>query len=298
MRTILTGATGFLGRHLAREMARRGMDFCALVRPTSDTADLRRLGVECRVGDLTDRSSLEKAFQGCEAAIHLAAAADVSDPATNKAVNVQGVRNLIEAARSAGTRRIVFLSSTCAGRKFRDAYGESKLAGERLFQAAPLDVTILRPTMIYGAGSKEFSTFVNAIRRLPVVPLIGPGTFHVQPAFVDDVLPAILNALERPQTAGKTYDIAGADRITFDGLALAIAGLLGRRRWIVHLPPALCLPAVRVLGKLLERPPVTLDQAMAFLQDTEVDIRPAQADLGFAPRPLTEGLRLALGSAE
>jgi len=295
MRILVTGATGFLGGHLTREMARRGLEFCALVRRSSDTTALEELKVPLRTGDVTDLASVREALQGCQAIIHLAAAADVSDPKTNEKVNCGGVRHLIEAATATGVRRVLFLSSTCAGRKLRDAYGETKLQGERLFQESPLDVTIFRPTMIYGAGSKEFSRFVNTVRRCPVVPLVGPGTFHIRPGFVDDVVPAILSALETPQSIGKTYDIAGADRITFVELVREVARLLGRRRAIVPVPPSLCMLGARVLGKLMARPPITVDQVMAFLQDTEVDIRPAQEELGFSPRPLTDGLREVLG---
>ena len=270
------------------------MDFRALVRETSDTRHLESLGVEILRGDLADFGSLAKALGGCGGVIHLAAAADVSDRKLNHLANVKGVANLIMACEAAKASRVVFVSSNCAIRKYRDAYGMTKREGEKLFEASSLEVTILRPTMIYGPGSKEFATFANAVRRFPVVPLIGPGTYHIQPSFVGDAIPAILAAFERPAAVGKTYDIAGPESVTFNDFTQKVADALGRRARVLHLPSSICLLAARGMGAVLKHPPITVDQVMAFLQDTEADIAPARNELGFLPRGLEEGLRLAL----
>ena len=270
------------------------MDFCALVRETSDTRHLESLGVEVRRGDLTDFASLAEALDGCGGVIHLAAAADVSDPKLNHLTNVEGVANLIMACEAAIATRVVFVSSNCAIRKYRDAYGMTKREGEKLFEASSLEVTVLRPTMIYGSGSKEFATFVNAVRRLPLVPLIGPGIYHIQPSFVGDAVPAILAAFERPAAVSKFYDIAGPESVTLNDFTQKVADALGRRARVLHLPSSICLLAARGMGAVLKHPPITVDQVMAFLQDTEADIAPARNELGFLPRGLEEGLRLAL----
>ena len=294
MRILVTGATGFLGTHLTLELAERKISFCALVRSNSNREHLDRLKVECREGDLTDASSLLPITDGCDAVIHLAAAADISNPKINSEVNIQGVSNLIDACRSSGTERVIFLSSTCATRKYRDAYGKSKLEGEHLFNESGLQVTIFRPTMIYGAGSKEFSTFIHTIRRLPVVPLIGPGTYRIRPSYVGDVIPAFINALTRDESIGKTYDIAGRDATSFNEFVQLIARLWGRSRVLCHLPAGPSLLLAKLLGKAMKKPPVTVDQVMAFLQDTEVDISTAERDFDFAPRSLSDGLPLVL----
>ncbi len=291
---VVTGATGFLGRHVGRELVRRNTPFRVFVRSPARAADYERDGVPLTAGDLRDAAACRAAVQGARAVLHLAAAADVSDPAVNRAVNVDGLGTLLQACRDEGVHRFVFVSSTCAARPLRDAYGETKRLGEELVRASGLDATILRPTMIYGRGSKEFDTFVGTIRWSPVVPIIGPGTNVVQPVWVGDAVPTLLDVVGSEATSGRTYDLAGPHPVTFDGLVQLVARVIGRRRVILHVPAAPVLLAARVLGRLSTHVPLTVDQVMAFLQNTEVDIAPLRAAVGFAPRPIAEGLARAL----
>ena len=145
--------------------------------------------------------------------------------------------------------------------------------------------------MIYGEGSKEFRTFVGAIRRLPIVPIIGSGRSQVRPVFLDDLLPAIEQGLIRDDALGQRLVICGPHPISFDDLVQAVAqAMLGQRRRIVHVPQGLALLGARVLGKFLAHPPITVDQVMGFLQDTVADPAPAHRVLGFAPRGVIQGL--------
>jgi nucleoside-diphosphate-sugar epimerase len=299
---LLTGATGFVGSHVARELRRLGARLVLFARSERKAEAWRGQGVEVRLGDLTDSNACARAIAGCASVLHLAAAADVSDPRVNQRVNVEGLENLLAACRSAGVRHLTFVSSTCAGRPKRDAYGETKLLGEDRVKASGLAFTIVRPTMIYGRGSKEFETFARAVRLLPVVPLIGNGKNVIQPVFIDDavfVLAALAQAT-RPQAArGMTYDLAGPEPIAFNDFVQAVARALGRRRRpVVHLPPAPLLLAARALGRLATHVPLTVDQVLAFLQDTRVDLEPLRRHLGFVPRALDQGLPLALSAPE
>jgi nucleoside-diphosphate-sugar epimerase len=286
----VTGATGFVGRNLCRLLTERRMPYVALARETSNVAPLTAIGATVRRADLCDVPALTRALEGCAAVVHLAAAADVTDPALNARVNVAGVEALIAACRPGGVRRVLFFSSNCATRRLRDAYGVTKFEGEQRFAASGLDVTVFRPTMIYGADSKEFGTFVRTVRRCPLVPIIGSGRHTIRPVALPDVLEAALAALARPATIGRTYDIAGPESISFNDLVHLVARLIGRRRRIMHVPVGLARVGARCLGALMKHPPVTVDQVLAFAQDTQADIEPARRDLDFRPRPLEPGL--------
>jgi NADH dehydrogenase len=294
-RLLLTGATGFVGRHVGRELRRRGASFAVFARSTRRADDYRRQGVEVREGDLADPAACERAVSGCASVLHLAAAADVSHPPVNERVNVAGLENLLAASARAGVRHFVFVSSTCAGRPKRDSYGETKRIGEERVRASGLPFTIVRPTMIYGRGSKEFDTFARVVRLSPVVPIIGNGRHVIQPVFVEDAVSVLTRlALEAP-ARGRTYDLAGPAPVTFDDFVRLVAQASGSgRRAIVHLPAAPLLLAARVLGRIATHVPLTVDQVLAFLQDTRVDLEPLRSDLGFVPRPLGQGLPLAL----
>jgi nucleoside-diphosphate-sugar epimerase len=276
-RILVTGATGFLGGYLCREMLQRGMRFCAFARSKTKARHLLDFGIEVATGDLENAKAC-------------------GDAAVNERVNVGGLRNIVSACREQGVRRFVFISSTCAGRPRRDAYGETKRLGEEIVRESGLEFTILRPTMIYGAGSKEFATFVNVIRFSPIVPLIGSGRNVIQPVFVGDAVGAILDVLARTACVGRTYDLAGGTRVSFNAFVLLVRRTLGLGpRVVLHVPAPPMIAAARWLGRFAVHVPLTVDQVMAFIQDTQVDLMPLTRDIGFAPRGLEEGLRLALG---
>jgi nucleoside-diphosphate-sugar epimerase len=294
-RILLTGATGFLGSYVSREMRRRELDFAVMARSAEKARWHREAGVAVCWGDVTSLDDCRKAVAGRDVVVHLAAAADVSDAAVNRRVNLGGLENVLRASEEARVDHLVFLSSTCAGRKHRDAYGETKLEGEGRVRAAKVPFTILRPTMIYGRGSKEWGTFVNAIRWSPVVPIIGSGRNVVRPVYVGDAVEAIVRAAVAPEALGQTYDLAGPTSISFDDLVRLVRRTkrLGPRL-LVHLPVAPMLAAARLLGRVMTHVPLSVDQVMSFIQDTEVDIAPLERDLGVRPRPLDEGLPLVL----
>lgn len=292
---LVTGSTGFLGGHLVPWLRARGSRVRALVRDPARAGPLEACGAELSVGDVTAPATLERAAQGVGAIVHMAAVADSSDPALNEAINVGGTAAMAEAAVRAGVTRFVNVSTTCAGRRLRDTYGETKLRAERSLDASALQVTHLRPTMIYGQGSKEWELFARIVRRLPTVPIPGTGRSILRPVYVDDVLDLIGRVLDNDAAIGRTYDVAGPAPIGASELVELVGRAQGVRRRAVAFPSGPAVFAARVLGRVWERPVMNVDQVMAFLQDTIVDIQPARSELGWDPRPLEEGLAELFG---
>ncbi len=292
---LITGASGFFGVHLARSLARAGVAHVGLVRSTSDRASLERLGTPLRFGDVTDEESVVAALQGCSAVIHLAGAADVADADLNERVNVGGTVHVARACERAGITRLLFFSSSCAVRDLQDAYGRTKRRAEQELQSFDLDVRIFRPAMIFGEGSKEWTTFVTTVARLPLVPVPGRGEHVLRPVFVDDAVQAARSAIELDGLDGRVYDIVGPTEVTLNDLVSRVATHVNRRRRPLHLPMGLCLTGARALGRLMTHPPVVPDQVLAFAQDTRGDLAPPRRDLGWEPRPLEEGLRALFG---
>ncbi len=295
MTVLVTGASGFVGLHLIPEMIRREIPVRGMVRKRARGAALEELGAELVEGDLLDPSSLARAVHGCSAVMHLAAVADSSDPDLNERVNVGGSRSLARAAQEAGALRIVNISSTCAGRRMQDAYGETKLRAEKEFDLDGLRVTHMRPAMIYGLGSKEFDLFAGVVRRAPRVPIPGDGTSRLRPVFVEDAVELLLRVLADDDAGARTYDVAGPETISFNEFIGAVGRAMGRTSKPLHIPASVSLLGARILGRLMAHPPINVDQVMAFLQDTEVDIEPARRDFGWDPRPLDEGLAELFG---
>ena len=177
----------------------------------------------------------------------------------------------------------------------QDAYGRTKLEAEAEFAHDDIDVTHLRPTMIYGHGSKEFDLFARVAGKLPRVPIPGDGSCVLRPVFIEDAVELILRVLDSEGAAGKTYDVAGPEPLPIDDFVEVLGRAQGNRTRALHVPAGAAIAGARVLGRLQSHPFINVDQVMAFLQDTEVDIQPARNELSWDPRPLEEGLAQLFG---
>ena len=151
--------------------------------------------------------------------------------------------------------------------------------------------------MIYGHGSYEFDLFARVVKRAPRVPIPGDGRCVLQPVFVHDAVDLILRCLRADSAAGSTYDVAGPEPIAIDDFIGLLGRVQGRRAAALHVPARWALFGARVLGRMTEHPFINVDQVMAFLQDTQVDIQPARRDLAFDPRPLEVGLDELFGAS-
>ncbi len=279
-----------MGNYLVPWLRARGHRVRGLVRDPAKGQRLLECGAELSVGDLTDPATLVRAVEGTSVVVHLAAVADSSDAALNEAVNVGGTRAMADAALAAGVTRFVNVSTTCAGRVLRDTYAETKRRAEAVLDSTPLAVTHLRPTMIYGRGSKEWDLFARIVLLLPAVPIPGTGRSTLRPVYVEDMLDIVGRVLDDDVAIARTYDVAGPAPISTRGLVELVGRAQGVRRRALGVPARPVLFGARLLGRVTERPVMNVDQVMAFLQDTIVDIQPARAELGWNPRPLEEGL--------
>jgi nucleoside-diphosphate-sugar epimerase len=292
----VTGATGFVGKYLVPALIQRGNPVRALARKAGRARAIERAGASIVVGNLLDPPSLERLVGGCAAVIHMAAVADSSNPQLNHDVNVIGSRNLVSACQAQGVPRIINISSTCAGRPLRDAYGQSKLEAEAEFTGkAGLVTTHLRPTMIYGHGSKEFDLFAAVAGKLPRVPIPGDGSALLRPVFLDDFIDLMLRVLDSEVEADRSFDIAGPETVPVNEFIELLARVQGSRARALPVPAAAAIAGARLLGRFQRHPFINVDQVMAFLQDTLVDIQPARNQLLWDPRPLEEGLAELFG---
>jgi len=291
----VTGSTGFVGKALVAALIERGNSVRALVRKIQRAEAIDRPGVQLEVGDLSDVASLERLVTGCKAVIHLAAVADSSNATLNREVNVTGSRNLVRACKAAGISRVINVSSTCAGREKRDCYGQTKLEAEQEFTQDHLVTTHLRPTMIYGHGSKEFDLFAKLVAHLPRLPVPGSGSSLLRPVYLEDFIDLVLRVLDAELPPNQTFDVAGPETIRVDEFIEILGRVQGKRARVVKLPAGPTLMGVRLLGRLQRHPFVNVDQVLAFLQDTCVDIQPARNQLSWDPRPLEEGLSELFG---
>jgi uncharacterized protein YbjT (DUF2867 family) len=248
IRTLaVTGGTGFVGRHMLPLALAQGYDVRALTRGWKPPED----EIAWVDGALDRPDSLLKLCTGAEAVIHIAGAINAPSRAEFEAINVAGTANMIDAARKAGVRRFIHVSSLSAREPDLSAYGWSKMKSERLVAASGLDWTILRPPAIYGPGDRETLELFR-MAKWGVVALPPRGRFSV--LHVDDLCRLILSLLDEPDTWGETYEpddgrVGGWEHRHF---ARTLGRLYGRRAATLPMPrPVLRLGAA--LDRLLRR---------------------------------------------
>jgi uncharacterized protein YbjT (DUF2867 family) len=281
MRVLVTGGTGYVGPPVVARLQERGHEVRALVR--SPGARLPA-GVEAAAGDVTDRASLERAAQGVDAIVHLVAVLDASHDVM-EAVNAGGPRNVVAAAQAAGVRRLVHMSAlgVTAEHAPLTHYWETKWAGASAVMESGLEWTVMEPSFVFGGGGGAFAAFERLV-RLPVTPVIGDGRYRHQPVWRGDVATAFANALERPDTMGKRYELGGPEALTFDDLLDEVARAIGRRpRRKLHAPAGFVRAQTPVLRRLPPPLKVTPEQITMLLDGTACDIGPMRCELGVEP---------------
>jgi nucleoside-diphosphate-sugar epimerase len=230
----VTGATGFVGRALLEEAAKRGLEVRALTR----RVQAKMPGVEWVPGDLHDRKALAKLLTKAEAVIHVAGVVNTPDPMGFHLGNVEGTLKVVEAAVAFGTPRLVFVSSLAAREPQLSKYGHSKLHAEKLVAASGLDWTIVRPPAIYGPRDREILELFR-LAKWGVVPMPPPGRsslIHV--ADLSRLLLALVPASERVTRQKFEPDDGREEGWSHRELARAIGWAVGRRPWVPHLSKA------------------------------------------------------------
>jgi len=316
VRILVTGATGFIGGGLARQLVARGDRVRALVRTSSRTRELAQLGVELVHGDVADPASLRGAVEGCEGVVHLAGAVKALSAAELFRANADGTRNVAEACARTGCRLVYVSSLAAAGpalcgrpRTEEDLpapvsrYGQSKLAGEEAVRVVSgrAPASIVRPPVVYGPGDKELMPQLLRMARLGVVFRAGFGPKRFSLVHVEDLCRGLVAVLDRGRRVDEEGDAGiyflddGTDR-SWDEIALAACAAAGRRARVVPLPEAasaLAAVGATLVAALTRRPNIlSFDKVREMRQAAwTCTSGRARRELGYAPRfGLEEGM--------
>ncbi len=289
---LLTGATGFLGAELLARL--KGRRFRCLTRSPEAVARLKKYGCEVVLGDITEKVSVGKAAREVGVVIHAAALIKADSISDYRSVNVEGTRNLVEAAKKAKVRNFIFLSSIVAAYERTTDYGKSKLEAEEVVKNSGLPFTILRISVMYGKNdTKTLGSLVRIIKKSPVIPLIGFGNSPLQPVYAGDVASAILNAANKRPSC-KTYYLAGPV-VKYRDMVGAIASALELKRILLPVPPFILKLLLFASSTFLHQKSFSVNQ-LNFLSSGKVfSFEDASRDLGFSPLGFSEGLDKLLG---
>jgi len=294
VRIAVTGASGFVGRHVTTLLAGRGHQVRALVRDDPGRA-AAALPAERTPGDLADPAALAALTRGADVIVHLVGIIVEAGAATFEAVHVEGTRRLLTAAREAGVRRFVHMSAVGA----RDEpgatrYHRTKWRAEELVRSSGLSHAIFRPSIISGPENRPIRTLARLHRWSPLVPVFGDGGFAMQPVWIGDVALAFALAAERPALSG-VFELGGPATLTYEEFVRAIGRAAGHPRRLVHVPLAVARAAAAALGVMGPLAPLTLDQLQMLVEGSATPANALESTFGIWALPFDEGLARFLG---
>jgi uncharacterized protein YbjT (DUF2867 family) len=291
---LVAGGTGFVGTTVVHALRAAELPVRVLARRPEKQEQLRAWGCEVVQGDMTDPASLRRAAEGCETVVHLVAILLGSRDAFER-IMVQGTRDLVEAAKEAGVKRIVLMSAlgTEEGREVAPYY-HAKWEEEQAVKYSGLEHAIFRPSFVFGKDGGILPQQIRIVRYSPVTPILGQHL--LQPIWVEDVAAFFTAAVTAGEAANRTFDLGGPDRLSWAELHTLIRKTLGKRRLAFTMPPAL-LKAGATVGQLL--PPLNGARAaveMLDLGDNVCDPRPAAEAFGIQPIGIEEQVRRAVAT--
>jgi nucleoside-diphosphate-sugar epimerase len=309
MRVLVTGATGFVGSHLAEALHRRGDEVTALVRSPGKAATLAPLGVRVVPGDLDQAEALARACEGQDVVYHVAGCVAAKDEDHFLRCNRDGTARLVAAAARARASRLVYVSSMAAGGPADrgrpltgqepprpvTAYGRSKLAGEAVVTGGALPWVIVRPPAVYGPRDREVLK-VFRMARLGVAPVFGDGSQELSAVHGADLAEALVAAGTAAATPGKVYYACHPEVVTSAEFVRAVGAAMGRRLTLLPVPASVgraLLGVTETSARLAGRTTIlTRDKANEFFQAAWTgDPAPLTRDSGWrAAHDLASGM--------
>ena len=318
---VITGATGMLGSHIAERLVARGEKVRALVRPASDTAFLKGIGVELAYGDMNDPDWLRQAVGGADVVYHCAARVGEWGPwrqFREQIIDVAG--RVFDACRGAGVGRLLHVSSiTVYGHPRKraglftedeplaqnlwmwDYYCRAKIEAEDLCRLYPGDWTIVRPSWIYGPRDRTTLPRLFKAMKAGRVAIIGRGDNQVNIVYAGDVAEGAILAANHPGARGRAYNLSSEGEVTQEQYLNLFTDALGLPRMRRHIPfPVAFWGAFfgEVVGRLirLRRSPHITRYAVSLVgRSTRFSTERARTELGWRQRtPVAEGIRKML----
>jgi nucleoside-diphosphate-sugar epimerase len=276
-RYLVTGATGFIGGHVAEMFVKRGWQVCTIARPTSDTAELEKLGVAIHRGDLSDPQLVNMALVDVEAVVHCAAkVGDWGPVADYRAVNVDALRVLLDGCKGQALSRFVYMSSLGVyasrhhhgtdeteplPRKHSDGYTQSKVEAEELalryYRDFGVPVVVLRPGFVYGPRDRTVMPRLIANLRAGKIRYPGGGQRALNTIYVGNLVQAVFLALEQTQAVGQVFNLTDGEFVS-------------KRRFIDGVADALNLP------RPTKTPPLWLARALTWIEEKKARWRGAK----------------------
>lgn len=228
MKIAITGGTGFIGRHLARDLIAHGHEVILIARGhyTRNTQPIE--GATFFTIDVNDTENLGRAFEGCDAVVHCAGTSVEDSIQTFQRLHVEGTRSAVTSAEHAGVKKFVLVSYLNIRPNVKSAYHTTKWQGEEIVRASSLNFTILKVGLVYGSGDHLLNNLSNLFRKLPIFAAVGLKEKTVRLVAVEDLVEVIRAALDENRFARQTIAVLGPEEFPFSQAARRIAKAMGK----------------------------------------------------------------------
>jgi uncharacterized protein YbjT (DUF2867 family) len=279
MKIAITGGTGFIGKHLARDLAGRGHQVVIVSRGlyNRDSGEPFPENVTFVTADVTNTEQLRQAFAGCDAVAHCAGTSQEDKLQTFKHVHVDGARSAVEAARQAGVKKLVLVSYLHVRPNIRSAYHTTKWEGEEIVRKSGLNYTIIKAGLVYGRGDHLLNNLGNLLRKLPVFATVGLRERSVRLIAVQDLVAVIRVALLEERLAQQTVAVVGPEEIPFSVAVRRIAKTMGKPFLLVVPFPVLFHRVLARISGMMPKPMISASQVQMLADGISEPLADSQA---------------------
>jgi len=292
---LVTGGTGFVGGYIleALEGKMPRNQVRVLARGGADLDRLKAQGYDTLPGSVTNPDDLRRAMQGVDTVIHLVAIIrEVPGKGqTFDRVMGEGTENVARAAKEAGVKRLIFMSALGATSESTPYY-RNKIRGEEAVKASGVPYTIFRPSFQIGPGG-EFTGLLKQLTMFPVVPVLGPGNYPVQPMFVRDMARYFAQAIDDARYANQTFEVGGPQTFEYNQMIRLTLEARGKKGWLFHAPLPLVRPMIPLIDKVMPKL-ITKDQFTMLLEGSATKDTRLQEMGGFELTPFRKAIEIAL----
>ena len=233
MKIAITGGTGFIGRHVARDLGSRGHEVIAIARGQYRRNTQPVEGATFVALDANDTDQLTQAFEGCDAIIHCAGTSVEDGKQTFYRLHVEGTRSAVTAAERAHVKKFVLVSYLSVRPNIKSQYHTTKWQGEEIVRASKLNFTILKAGLVYGQGDHLLNNLSNLFRKMPVFAAVGLREKSVRLVAVEDLVDVIRASLDENRFSRQTVAVLGPEEFPFSQAARRIARAMGKPSLIV-----------------------------------------------------------------
>ena len=279
---LITGASGFVGRHLVSFFKEKGYPIYALVRKKHTDIAAPQI-----CGDLLDPRSIQQALKGITHVIHTASIINSNNPLIEK-VNVAGTKTLVELSTKGGVGKIIYLSTENVAFDIPNLYTKTKQKAEEIIRSFP-NYAIVRPSLIYGEGERlYFDKLIHIIKTWPIIPILGNGKNLFQPVFISDLLICLSQILEKDLKG--IFTIAGGAPLSYEELINSLMKHLNVRKKKFFIPLKILIPFLALYEKIHPKPLMDRNRLKNFSMDKIHDVSTAQKLFNAKFLQFSEGL--------